>query len=118
LWEIIWFPTAWLSDYIEWEAVDAQSAKATIRHKGITASGVLHFNEGGQATRFTAERYYDEGYGKFSLKKWSPRAEEYREINGFRIPTKFEAVWELESGEYSYIRAEIKTVEYNKASLF
>ena len=28
--EIIWFPTAWLSDYIEWQAIDAHSVKAIL----------------------------------------------------------------------------------------
>ena len=48
--EIVWFPTAWLSDYIQWEAIDAQSAKATIILPNNTVAAVLHFNEKGQMT--------------------------------------------------------------------
>ena len=38
--EVIWFPTAYLSDYITWEAVDANSAKATMSYGGVTASAI------------------------------------------------------------------------------
>src|SRR5437763_13949230 len=32
--EMIWFPTAWLSDAIEWQAIDAHSVKATMHASG------------------------------------------------------------------------------------
>src|SRR5690242_1805973 len=39
--EMIWFPTAWLTSGIEWQAIDACSVKATLRAFGVTASVVL-----------------------------------------------------------------------------
>jgi hypothetical protein len=56
--EMIWFPTAWLSDAIAWQAVDAHSAKATFRELGVMGSVVLHVNEQGQLTHVTADRYW------------------------------------------------------------
>jgi uncharacterized protein DUF6544 len=43
--EIACFPTAWLSDANQWQAIDAHSVKATIRESGVTTSGVLRVNE-------------------------------------------------------------------------
>jgi len=110
--EIIWFPTAWLSDCIQWESIDAHSAKATLRHAGLKESAVVHFNEDGLADQVTAERYRIEN-GKFALRKWSGRAEDYREVGGMRIPMKVEVVWHLDTGDFSYFRAEITEIEYN-----
>src|SRR6266700_4330461 len=33
--EMVWFPTAWLSDAIEWQAIDANSVQATMRSPGV-----------------------------------------------------------------------------------
>jgi len=111
--EMSWFPTAWVSDYLTWDELDNHSAKVTIHDHGIEVSGTLHFNDEGQVTRLIAERYYGEGHGKFTLKQWTPRVTEYRELNGVRIPTSFEVLWNLESGEYSYMRAQITGIEYD-----
>ena len=39
--EIVWFPSAALSDAISWEAIDERSARATMRHAGVTVSAVF-----------------------------------------------------------------------------
>src|SRR6266851_6310347 len=68
--EMIWFPTAWLSDAIEWQAIDANSVQATFREPGVTGSVVLHMNEQGQLTNVTADRYKEE-HGHYLLAPWS-----------------------------------------------
>jgi hypothetical protein len=55
--EIMWFPTAYLNDYIEWEPIDSNSAKVTMSYEGVTASAVVYFNEKGEMTNFVAKRY-------------------------------------------------------------
>lgn len=67
--EMVWFPTAWLADYIEWQAIDAQSARATIQHRGVTASAVLFFNGQDQLMRMIAQRYRLVN-GKCVLEQW------------------------------------------------
>jgi len=110
--EAMWFPTAYLSDYIRWEPLDFTSAKATVSVKGVTASATLYFNENGELTNFVAERYKEEG-GKFSLRTWSTPIQGCREINGIRIPYRGYAAWNLSSGEFKYIELEITDIEYN-----
>jgi len=115
--EIIWFPTAWLSEYISWEPIDSTSAKVTMHCGDASASGILHINNIGELTNFEAQRYrtVDNGY---SLDKWSTPITEYREMNGFRIPSKGVAAWHLESGEFFYIQVEVTEVEYDKPLAF
>lgn len=115
--EIMWFPTAYLNDYIHWEPIDSTSAKATMSYKGVTASAVLYFNEKGELTNFIAERYTDVD-GKFVKETWSTPLKEYKEINGIMIPVKGEAIWNLSSGDFCYFRAEITDIEYNITSIY
>ena len=113
--EIMWFPTAYVNDYIQWEPVDTHSAKATISNNGLTASAVLHFNEKGEMTNFIGERYNNIDN---KMTTWSTPIKEYKEIRGIRIPAKSEAVWKLESGDFCYIKVEIVDIEYNISSIY
>ena len=112
--EMIWFPTAWLSDTIEWEAIDAHSVKATIREQDVMASMALHVNEQGQLTRLTADRYKEE-HGRYLLAPWSAQCNEYQEVEGMRIPTRIEITWHLASGEFTWFRVKITEIEYNQS---
>ena len=115
--ETIWFPTAALSNYITWEEVDNQSAKATISSGGISASGVFSFNEKGEVVNFIAKRYMEED-GKYSLETWSTPIKEYKEFNGVRIPSKGEIIWKLSSGDFNWFKCEITDIEYNKIDIY
>lgn len=110
--EIIWFPTAALSEYIKWEPVDETSARANMSYKGVTADGVFQFNEEGDVTRFVAKRYrtVDGGYTKDT---WSGVVSDYREFSGIRIPTTAEVMWNLETGDFSYFKGEVTEIEYD-----
>lgn len=110
--EIAWFPTALLSELIHWQAVDSERATATISLSGITASAVFHVDEQGSYTHLTAERYREE-HKQQVLRPWTGRWSDYRDIEGFRIPTKAAASYTLESGEYDYFRCRITAIQYN-----
>lgn len=115
--EIMWFPSAYLNNYIQWESIDSTRAKAIMSYQGITASAILYFNEKGEMINFVAERYYAQG-DKSSLETWSTPIKEYREINGMRLPVKGEGVWKLDSGDFPYIRVEVTDIEYNNPSIY
>jgi len=115
--EIMWFPTAYLDENIQWESIDSNSAKATMVYQGVTASAILCFNEKGELIDFIAQRYMTKG-GKYSLETWATPIKEYRELNGLQLPVKGEGIWKLNSGDFSYIRLEIIDIEYNNASLY
>ena len=115
--EIMWFPSAALNDYIKWESVDTTSARATMKYKDMEASAVFYFDKTGRVTNMTAKRYYEKD-GKFSLEKWSTPITDYKEFNGIRIPSKGQAVWHLESGDFSYIKLEVTEIEYNTPAIY
>ncbi|MDD2630205.1 MAG: hypothetical protein PHV61_08630 [Limnochordia bacterium] len=110
--EMAWFPTAALSDYLRWEEIDTNTAKATMTHGGITASGVFRFSDDGKVLSFEAERHM-ENKGEFSLEDWIVQMKEYKEFNGVVIPNKVDVIWKLDSGDFHWFSCEVTDVEYN-----
>lgn len=111
--EICWFPSAALSRYIQWEAVDSVSAKATMSYGGITASGVFIFNKDGDMLSFEADRYYVDNK-KTTLEKWLIRCKGYTVFNCIRIPSQCEVTWKLKAGDYTWLKVTITGIVYNK----
>jgi hypothetical protein len=115
--ETVLLPTAALSDTIQWEDIDSNSAKATMSYKGVTASGVFTFNEKGEVTNFVAQRYGDfDGVNR--LETWSIDFKEYNEFNGFIVPSKGDVIWKLKTGDFHWYHFNIKEIEYNKLARY
>ena len=83
--EIVWVPSAALSDYITREEMDSITARATMSYGGITASGIFKFDENGAFVSFEADRYYYRKEGS-TLEKWVITAKNYKEFEGIRVP--------------------------------
>jgi len=112
--EAVWFPTALLpSENIRWEEIDNNSAKAFFTDRGRTVVGVFHFNERGEITTFTADRFMDK-----SLEKFEGRCYDYKEFHRIKIPSKIDATWHLKTGDYTYVRFNVMEIEYDKAEKY
>lgn len=110
--EMMWFPTAYVNDYITWEAIDDRSARASITADRLSVSAVLYFNEMGQMVDFIAERYMSVD-SEFRLETWSTPIGEYKNMDGLMVPTKGEGVWKLSSGDFSYVKLQLTEVQHN-----
>jgi hypothetical protein len=111
--EIIWFPSAALSEYILWEQVDENSAQATLTYGGISVSARFFFDKEGRVVNVVSERHRQVD-GTFIVERWSTPLGEYGEFNGIKVPVKGKAVWNLESGDFEYFDVRITDVEYNR----
>lgn len=109
--EMVWFPTASLSNYISWEPVDNNSAKATMEVDGAKGHGVFHFDDAGNFLKFTARRYKDEKDEAPTL--WTVSALKTEEINGIKIPVELQADWQLDDGKWTWLKLKIKEIDYN-----
>ncbi len=108
--ENFWFPTNLLpNQYLQWETVDRYSAKLICNYKHLSFSALVRFNAEGQFTSIELERYMEPD----RLEKWLGKASDYREYHGIMIPTSIEAVWKLDTGDYSYARFELTDIEYD-----
>lgn len=108
--EICWFPSAALRPYIQWEQIDSLSARATMHHGGISASGIFHFNAEGDMTLFEAKRYYARKEGA-TLEDWLVENKNYRTLGGIRIPSQSEISWKLPGGTFTWLKLEIVEVK-------
>jgi len=115
--EIMLVPTAALSDTIQWEGIDSNSAKATMSYKGVTASGVFTFNKKGEILNFVAQRYGDFD-GGYRMETWCAEITEYKEFGGFKVASKGDIIWKLKTGDYHWYHFEVKEIEYNKLARY
>lgn len=103
--ESLLIPSAALQDYISWQAIDDYHAKATISYYGISASGIFTFNEKGEMLSFTTDdREAVSTDGTSEKVKWSVVCGDYKEINGIKKPTAFQAVWHYDDGDLVYFK--------------
>jgi hypothetical protein len=115
--DMVMWPTAFLSDYIHWEAVDASTARMRVSLHGKQFSAELHFNAAGEMVDFITEQRYRSVGKAFKQDRWSTPFRLYREANGLRIPSEGEAVWHLPEGEFPYIQVKIGEVQYDDFDL-
>ncbi len=115
--ETSWFPAAALSKYIQWEAIDSVSAKATLTDNGLKVSGIFKFTEQGDMTGFTADRYYGTA-DNAKLEKWVVETEDWKDFSGIRIPYKSKVIWKLKAGDFNWAKMELTDLEFNKTELY
>ena len=110
--EIVWFPSAALSNFIEWAPIDSMSAQATMRYRGVSATAVFLIDEAGKVVSCSAERFMGDGEDA-TLERWHIPFKEWSALGGLRIPTNGEVTWKLASGDFTYYQWEILQIEYN-----
>ena len=113
--ELQWFPAAMLADYISWESVDSNAARATMTFGGIAASMVFRFALDGRLVECTATRYND---SRVRNEQWVNRNDSDQQFDGIRVPDTGEARWEYDTGPYSYIRWRITAIEPDRPGRF
>jgi Family of unknown function (DUF6544) len=113
-----WFPYAFVGDQVQWEPIDAHSARVRPRCDGLPVSALVEVDDEGKLTQMRADRFRDVGGGKAVLTPWRGRFSDYREFNGFRVPSSVEVTWELEKEPFSYVRFRVTALEYNVAHRF
>jgi hypothetical protein len=112
--EIVWFPSAALSSYIRWDALDERRARATMSYRGVSASAVFEFDPQGRFASLTAKRFMGADKGA-ALEDWAVRATAWQAMHGVVVPVEGVVSWRLKAGEFDYYRWQILDVEFNPA---
>ncbi len=115
--EICWFPSAAMEGYCSWEAVGANSAKATVKLAEMTVSGIFSFSADGEFISFETQRFFG-GSIDAQRETWFIEAKEYKLFEGIKIPNKCSVTWKLESGDFNWFNLEIINLEYNRNQLW
>ena len=117
--EAFFLPEALLKDFITFKQVDEHTVEATITNKGVTASGVFHFNDSYEMISFTTN---DRGQiapdGSIEYTPWEAQCVNYKEYSdGIRRPTVFRAVWKNKDGDFIYFDGMISRVNGAEVSI-
>lgn len=100
--ELPLYPIGFLNKSIQWQIIDSNSVLAKIFQKNTSTEGKFHFNENGLIDRFETKRYRDE-----DLEGFTGKMENYQMKEGFLIPTKLRAIWNLKEGDFEYFNCDI-----------
>jgi hypothetical protein len=107
-------PGTLISKDIKWEILDMNTVKAHFTNGRITISALLYFDDDGNLVNFSSNDRFETRDGKEYLNyPWSTPVKEYREINGFPMPAKAEAIYQHPEGEFCYAEFEIRDILYN-----
>lgn len=110
--ESLFAPVIFLQDYISFEEISDYEVKAVIAYKGQTASGIFHFNEQYEMTRFTTnDRAITLSDGRMEYVPWSAACGDYYTAeNGIRYPGRLQAVWNYPDKDFVYFDGRIDAV--------
>ena len=112
--EVCIVPSYALQDYIKWEAIDDNTANATLTHNDLTVGGSFNFSDQGEVKSFyTEDRYFAENDGTYKKIPWSIVIDNYTENDGMRFPGEIRVMWHLKDGDLEYFKGQISKVEYN-----
>lgn len=111
----VFAPGALIDPQIQWREIDPLTVSASFTNLSYTIRAVLSFNDRGELTNFVAD-----GRGastkdgtSFTKMPWSTPLSDYREFGPHRLMGRGECVWHAPAGDYSYLRFELDTIEYN-----
>ncbi len=111
--EAPWYPSALLpSQGVRWQAVDRQSADASVENSGIRVSLRFHFDSDGLVDTVTAASR-SRLVGKVNKPApWQGRFWNYAWRGGMRVPQQGEVAWLLPGGASPYWRGRISRLVY------
>jgi hypothetical protein len=110
--ELPFHPSAALQPYLRWEPIDSLSALAVFTHAGRSVSGTFRFNAEGEFIAFASNDRWQDGHEGGPI-PWSISAGEYRDMGGFRLPTRLTATWHEKDGDLEYFRGRLAKAEYD-----
>ena len=112
--ESLFAPTILLQDYITFEEISTHKIRATITYEGQMASGIFTFNELYEMLSFTTnDRAVAGTDGSMEYIPWSAICNDYQlASNGIKYPTRFQAVWNYQDGDFVYFDGVISEMSY------
>lgn len=101
--EAAWYPTALLpSQGVQWSAVDAHSANATVVDGALRLTLLFRFNDEGLIDGFRAAARGSRVGGALVLAPWEGQWSDYRVQDGMRLPFAGTVAWVRPDGRKPY----------------
>lgn len=112
--ELSGFPSAALSRYVEWKAIDAHTARAEMAYNWVVGRATFHFGADGELLKVTAMRFKDSDE-KAELVPCTAHIRKYQTVDGIRLPSDIAINWELAEGPFTWYEFTIRDVAFNVA---
>jgi hypothetical protein len=107
-------PALLINKNIEWKVIDSLTINAKYTNKNISIEAQLHFDKDGKLINFTSNDRYETKDGKiFNNYPWETPISEYKNINGFNLPSKVKAIFKHPDSDFCYGDFELNKIEYN-----
>jgi hypothetical protein len=114
--EACWYPTALLpSQGVRWQAVDAQSARASFSDSGQEVTLLFHFGSDGLVDTIRSPARPRTVAGQVTRAPWLVRVWGYEERSGVRVPAEGEVAWQLPTGDLPYWRGRLGAIHFEWA---
>ena len=114
--EAPWYPTALLPGQgVQWAAVDAHSADATITDGPLTLTLRFHFNDAGLIDSVRAEARGGMVGKEMVMRPWECGLSDYQVRNGMTVPMSGEAAWVRPDGRKAYFIGCVKSMNHEFA---
>jgi hypothetical protein len=108
-----WAPAALLpQNGVVWEAIDADTARATMTHLGMTQSVDVRVDDDGRPRSVMFQRWTDANPdSEFRLQPFGGRLDDFREVGGYRLPFRVEGGNFFGTDDYfPFYKAEVEEI--------
>ncbi|MBN2638223.1 MAG: hypothetical protein JXR65_03930 [Bacteroidales bacterium] len=107
-------PATLIDSNISWEEMNETHVKADFTVGNITITAYLYFDDEGRLVNFISYDRYESADGtSYHNYPWKTPVLEYGEFNGFRLPSKADAIWEKPDGDFCYGKFNLEDVRFN-----
>jgi hypothetical protein len=114
--EAPWYPTALLpSQGVQWQAVDARSACATLTDGASRATLLFRFRDDDLIDSAHSESRARNVGGKLVMTPWEGYFNAYQVCQGMRVPMEGEVAWLAPEGRKTYWRGVVDSIRYEFA---
>jgi hypothetical protein len=113
--ETIWLPSSLLPQRgVKWEALDDESARATMKISEETITLTLFVESDGRLREVRILRWGDQTEdGGFGYVPFGGRIQEERDFGGYTIPSKVSVGWRIGTDRYfEFFRAQIENADF------
>jgi hypothetical protein len=107
-------PAALIDHRIKWIKTEENRILAEFTDSGITISAWLYFGPNGELVNFISnDRYAFKGKNQMEKFTWQTPLRNYQEMNGTKISTEAELIYEYPEGDFCYGKFEMTALQYN-----
>jgi hypothetical protein len=107
-------PASLIDKRITWKEIDNKTVTASFKNGSIEISATLYFDENGGVANFISNNRYETTNGRtYSNYPWLTPVTEYRNINGYRLPSSAKLIYRYPEEDFCYGEFNLVNIEYN-----